>query len=246
MVEAVPSGSSVVPLAPVARTVDAGRSVEWFKAGWNLFLKNPGIWIAISVIMLVTLFVLSMIPLLGQLAVLLAMPVAGGGLVLGCKSLSEGGELRIDHLLAGFQSHGASLAVVGVLYAAGGLLAFGAALLIGSGGALGGAIAQGWSGASLAAGSMALGLLVWFALSVLLGMAFWFAPALVVLRGLAPFDAMKASLGACLQNFIVFLVFGILATVAGFIAMLPMGLGLIVLAPVMIGAAYASYLDVYA
>jgi uncharacterized membrane protein len=246
MVEAVPSGSAVTRLAPVARTVDAGQSLEWFKTGWDLFIKSPGIWIAIAVIMLVALFVLSMIPLLGQLAVLLAMPIAGGGLVLGCKALSEGGELRIDHLLAGIRSHGASLAVVGVLYAAGGMLAFGVAFLIGGGGALGGAIAQGWSGASLAASSVALGLLVWFALSVLLGMAFWFAPALVVLRGLAPFDAMKTSLGACLQNFIAFLVFGILAMVASFVAMLPMGLGLIVLAPVMIGAAYASYLDVFA
>jgi uncharacterized membrane protein len=196
--------------------------------------------------MLVVLFVLSMIPVLGQIAVLLALPIAGGGLVLGCKSLSEGGELRIDHLLEGFQRNGASLAIVGVLYAVGGMLAFGVAFLIGGSGAIGGAITQGWSGAGLAAGSVTLGLLIWLVLSVLLGMAFWFAPALVVLRGLAPIDAMRASLGACLQNFIVFLVFGILATVASFIAMLPMGLGLIVLAPVMIGAAYASYLDVFA
>ena len=121
----------------------------------------------------------------------------------------------------------------------------GLAFLIGSGGAIGGAITHGWSGAGLAAGSLALGLLVWLILSVLLGMAFWFAPALVVLRGLAPIDAMKTSLGACLQNFVAFLVFGILSAVAGFVAMLPMGLGMIVLVPVMIGAAYASYLDVF-
>ena len=64
--------------------------------------------------------------------------------------------------------------------------------------------------------------------------------------GSRPFDAMKSSLGACLQNFVAFLIFGILGAVAGFVAMLPLGLGLIVLAPVMIGAAYASYLDVFA
>lgn len=243
MSDSAPMSSTV---APVARSVDAGRSVEWFKTGWALFLKNPGIWVTIAVIMLVVLFVLSMIPVIGQIAVLLALPIAGGGLVLGCKSLSDGGELRVEHLFEGFQQHGGSLAVVGVLYAVGGMLAFRVAFLIGGGGAIGGAITQGWSGAGLAAGSVALGLLVWFCLSVLLGMAFWFAPALVVLHGMAPLDAMKTSIGACLQNFLAFFIFGILATVAGFVAMLPMGLGLIVLAPIMIGAAYASYLDVFA
>ena len=245
MVESPPSGSTLAPIGPVARSVDAGRSVEWFKAGWNLFLKNPGVWIAIAVIMLVVIFALSMIPLLGQIAVLLALPIAGGGLVLGCKSLSEGGELRVEHLFEGFQRQGGSLAIVGVLYAIGGMLAFGVAFLIGGGGAISGAITQGWTGAGLAAGSFAIGLLVWLVLSALLGMAFWFAPALVVLHGLAPVEAMKTSLSACLQNFVAFLIFGILASIAGFVAMLPMGLGLIVLAPVMIGAAYSSYLDVF-
>lgn len=242
MTESAPFGSTP---APVARTVDAGRSVEWFKLGWALFLKNPGIWVAIAAIMLVVLFALSMIPLLGQIAVLLAMPIAGGGLVLGCKSLNEGGELRLDHLFEGFQRQGASLAIVGVLYAVGGMLAFGLAFLIGGSGAMGGAITQGWFGAGVAAGSVVLGLLVWLVLSVLLGMAFWFAPALVVLHGVAPLEAMKMSLAACLQSFVAFLVFGVLAAVAGFVATLPLGLGLIVLVPVMVGAAYASYLDVF-
>lgn len=232
--------------APVARNVDAGRSVEWFKAGWNLFLRNPGVWIAVAVILLVVIFALSMIPVLGQIAVLLALPIAAGGLVLGCKSLSEGGELRVEHLFEGFQRQGGSLAIIGVLYAVGAMLALSAAFLIGGGGAIGGAITQGWPGAGIAAGSIGLGLLVWLVLSVLLGMAYWFAPALVVLRGLSPWDAMKTSLAACLQNFVAFLVFGILLSVACFVALLPMGLGLIVLVPVMIGAAYASYLDVFA
>lgn len=242
MIESTPLGN---PAAPVARSVDAGRSVEWFAAGWNLFLKSPGIWIAIAVIMLVVSFALSVIPVLGQIAVLLALPIAAGGLVLGCGSLNEGGELRIEHLFEGFQQHGLSLALVGVLYAVGATLAFGAALLIGGGGAIGGAIAQGWPGAGIAVGGVMLGVLVGLVLWVLLGMAYWFAPALVVLRGLAPWDAMKTSLAACLHNFVAFLVFGTLLSVAFFVALLPMGLGLIVFAPVMIGAAYASYVDVF-
>ena len=82
MSDSAPPGNAVANVAPTARSVDAGRSVEWFKAGWNLFLKNPGVWIAISVIMLVVVFVLSMVPVIGQIAVLVTLPIAGGGLVL--------------------------------------------------------------------------------------------------------------------------------------------------------------------
>lgn len=240
------SGTSGMPGAPAARTVDAARALEWFKFGWQSFLKNPGVWIAIALILFIVMLALSMIPILGQIAVLVILPIAGGGLILGCKSLHDGGELRVEHLFEGFQRRGAPLAIVGFLYAAGGLLAAGLAILIGSGGAVGGAITQGWPGAGIAVGGVAIGVLVYFALSILLGMAFWFAPTLVVLHDVAPLEAMKASLAACLQNFIAFLVFAILAMIAGFVAMLPAGLGLLILAPVMVGAAYASYLDVFA
>lgn len=231
---------------PDARTIDAGRAVEWFVSGWQTFLRDPGVWIAISVILFVAVFALSLIPLIGQIAVLTMLPIAGGGLVLGCKALGEGGELRVEHLLEGFRQRGAELAIVGALYAVGGLLAIGTAVLIGSGGAIGGAISQGWPGVGMAAGGFALGALVYFALSILLGMAVWFAPALVVLRGVAPLDAMQASLSACIRNFVPFLVFSILAAIGGFLAMLPAGLGLVIFAPIMAGAAYASYLDVFA
>ena len=230
---------------PEPRTVDAGRAIEWFVSGWRLFMRNPGVWIAIAFILFIVLLALSAIPILGQIAVLVTLPVAGGGLVLGCHALEAGGELRVDHLFEGFTRFGAQLFVVGALYAAGGLLAIGVALLIGSGGAIGGAISQGWPGAGMALGGLAMGGLVYFALSVLLGMAVWFAPSLVVLRTVAPFDAMKTSLAACTRNFVPFLVFSILATIGGFVAMLPAGLGLIIFVPVLAGAAYASYRDVF-
>ena len=53
---------------PAGRNVDAGRGIEWLKQGWQLFTKNPGMWIAIAVILLVIFIVLSFIPVVGGLA----------------------------------------------------------------------------------------------------------------------------------------------------------------------------------
>ena len=38
MTDSVPSDNAVATVAPTARSVDAGRSIEWFKAGSALSL----------------------------------------------------------------------------------------------------------------------------------------------------------------------------------------------------------------
>jgi uncharacterized membrane protein len=90
-----------------------------------------------------------------------------------------------------------------------------------------------------------LGVLIALALSLVVGMAVWFAPALVVLRDVAPGEAMKASFAACMRNTIPFLVFGALYLVAAIVASIPFGLGWVVLIPVLMLTMYASYKDVF-
>lgn len=227
------------------RSVDASRGIEWLKQGWQIFVKNPGVWIAITVIMMVIYVVLGMIPLLGHLATSLLTPVFSAGILLGCKSLAEGGELRIDHLFAGFKDNVSNLVMLGVFYLIGLLLIFAAVFLVGGGAALTGAVMGQGRGAGMAFGGFFLAMLVMLALSVPLVMAMWFAPALVVFRQVAPFDAMKASFGACLKNMIPFLIYGVIALVLLAVAVVPFGLGLLVLGPVLAGSLYASYVEIF-
>ena len=88
-------------------------------------------------------------------------------------------------------------------------------------------------------------LLVAAALSIPLLMAYWFAPALVALNGYSAFEAMKTSFFACLKNILPFLVYGLVGMVLGVIAMIPLGLGWFVLAPVGIASMYSSYRDIF-
>lgn len=243
----VPSGSSEAggSFDPAGRTVEAGRGLEWLKRGWQLFTRNPGMWIAIAVILMVIAVVLSFIPVVGSLLLNFLMPVFAGGILLGCKSLSEGGELGIDTLFAGFKQNTTNLILVGVFYLVGVVAITLLVFLIGGGAALTGGLMGRGPGVGMAVGGFFVALLVMLALLVPLAMAVWFAPALVVFHNVAPLEAMKASFFACLKNIVPFLVYGVILFVLCMIAMIPFGLGMLIMLPVMMGSLYASYVEIF-
>ena len=92
---------------------------------------------------------------------------------------------------------------------------------------------------------LGLGLLVALALMVPLLAAYWFAPALVMIHDMKPVAAMKASFGACLHNFVPFLIYGLVMGVAMVIAIIPLGLGMLVWMPLAITSTYVAYRRIF-
>lgn len=231
------------------RTVPLARGLDWITEGFALFRLNPLIWIVNFVIFLGLLMVLSLIPLLGAVASTLLQPVLVGGMLLGCRALERGQELRIEHLFDGFKQNLHPLLMVGLLsdlaYLLIGVLAWGLMMAAMGMGALASLAEQ---PALAMAGAMA-GFLVYgligLALTMPVVMAVWFAPALVVFDHLSAVEAMKASFIACLRNMLPFLLYGIVALVLAMVAMIPAGLGLLVLGPVVVASVYAGYLDIF-
>jgi len=82
-------------------------------------------------------------------------------------------------------------------------------------------------------------------LTIPIAMASWFAPALVVFDNMQAWDAMKTSFSACLSNMLPFLLYGIIALMLTVLAMIPFGLGLLVLGPVLIASVYTGYRDIF-
>src|ERR1044071_2211458 len=78
---------------PGGRGVSAGRGWDWIVGGWDLFKKNPGMWIGLVVVGAIIMIVLAFIPFIGSLALMVLGPVFGAGVMLGCRALAEGGEL---------------------------------------------------------------------------------------------------------------------------------------------------------
>lgn len=231
------------------RGLAAGAGWDWVARGASLFGRAPLMWIISIVVVFVGGLVISLVPLLGSIAFQLLQAVIGGGFMVACRALEQGGEFDLEHLFAGFARRFVPLLIVGAVMVAGMLLI----LMVFAGlvgfsiiGALMTGDPEAAMSAILASGlAILLGLLVMLALSVPLLAAYWFAPALVMLHDMAPVAAMKASFFACLRNFVPFLVYGVIMLVAALIAAIPFGLGFLVWIPIAITSTYAAYRDIF-
>jgi len=226
----------------------AGAGLEWWTKAWPLFTRQVGMWIGVIVVTAIIIIVVSLIPVLGQLAIFLFGPVIAGGLMLGAREVDRGGELAFGHIFAGFSNQMGQLVLIGVIYLAGMVVA---AVIIGLVGGIGiGTMLGASSGEPAAMGAagatgILLAVLIGIALMLPLYMAMWFAPALVVFHELGAMDAMKASFFGCLKNIVPFLIYGIVGMLLSIVASIPFGLGWLVLGPVVTASVYVGYRDIY-
>jgi uncharacterized membrane protein len=232
---------------PAGRGVPASHGWDWIAQGWDLFKRQPGIWVVQIIIFAVLYIVMALIPVLGSLAGVVFAPVFAAGFMIGCRALEEGQPLKVGHLFAGFRERFGTLVVVGVIYLAVSIviaLVVGLATGVGMWSLLGGGAADAASGAA-AALTLLLALLVMLALMLPVMMAVWFAPALVLFHEQGAGEAMKNSFIACLKNILPFLIYGVILFVAAILASIPFALGFLVLGPVIVGSLYASYRDIF-
>ena len=153
----------------------------------------------------------------------------------------------MDHLFAGLRVHAAHLALVGCFYLLGTVVAGVLPAL------LGGLLLTGLfytelhslSWLAVALGSAAFATAIIITIMTIMITALWFATPLVALKDTPPLDAMKMSLAACFNNLGAFVVLGVLIYVLIWVALLPLGLGMLVLVPVLAGTLHASFLDVF-
>ena len=97
----------------------------------------------------------------------------------------------------------------------------------------------------LLAGAGLVALLIIVVIGFLITMALFYGIPLVMLGGQNAWPAAKDSVAACWVNVLPLLVFGLIYLVLGMVAIIPFGLGLLILGPVTVGAVYASYQDVF-
>lgn len=232
-------------------SVPAGNGWSWITAGWSYFSRNPFAWIGALIVWMLLMVVGSLIPFLGSLAINLLAPVFTAGFLLGANEQREGGNFEVSHLFAGFSHNTGGLVLVGLFYMIGMvLITVVVAMMVGGtlfamSGTLQSANSDPQALAMTLGGPMLIAVLVAALLVIPLMMAYWFAPGLVALEGVSPIDAMKMSFSACLKNIMPFLIYSLIALLLMIVAIIPFGLGLFVLMPVMIAAMYASYRDIF-
>jgi uncharacterized membrane protein len=241
---AAPGGNFV----PEGQALAAGNGWQWIVDAWEMFKRQPGMWIALIVVFFVVFFLVSMVPIIGSLAAALLGPVFAGGIIAGCQALRDGEPLEIGHLFAGFRANTGKLVMIGVFN----LLAWiviAVVIMALVGGSMF-ALMMGSGDPSAARGAAAgmsilLAGLIALALSIPVYMAIWFAPALVMLNDFEPVAALKTSFGACLKNFVPYLLYGVILFALAIVASIPLGLGWLVLGPVLAISIYTAYRDIF-
>lgn len=230
---------------PGGQSRPAANGWTWIADGWELFKRQPGMWIGIVVLLFVIIVVTAFIPVVGGLAMTLFGPVFAGGIMLGCKALDSGEDLELGHLFAGFRSHTGTLIGVGALYLAATIavmLVVSLVMGVGMMTMMGAGDQQEVAAMGL---TFVLAMLIMLALLLPAVMAIWLAAPLVVFHDHGALDAMKGSFTGCLKNVLPFLLYGVVLLVLSVVATLPLLLGWLALGPVFAGSVYASYRDIY-
>lgn len=231
------------------KRLPAGQGWFWIAEAFRLFAKSPGIWIVNIIIYFAITIVLSILPLI-SIVVYILNPIFIGGLMRGTQSLDTGGSYEVNHLFAGFQEKGSKLATLGalqlgimILYFV--VIAILAAIFVGGSALLGQDGANPTPEAIFTSAAFIAFIPIFVISLIMLSMAFWLAPQLVMLHDLEAFAAIKMSFIGSWRNILPIIVFGIIILAFVIIALIPFGLGMLVMWPVMIAATYVAWKDIF-
>ena len=241
-------GNPLPQLLANPRKCGAAAGMNWLVKAFGLFKSQPLLWFGMSVTFLVIMGIASSIPLLSILLVPTVF-IFIAGIVKGAATQSRGEELRFDHLFSAFKSHWQPLAIVGLLYLVGIVLcmiplfiAMGSMMFSMMTGNMGNPYAM--NDVSIA--GLAVGYLLSMLLMIPLYMAVWFAPALVALHDIDAITAMKKSFQAGIINIVPILVYGLVCVILlPVLVTLTLGLGILLVLPVILLTYYTSYRDVW-
>lgn len=232
-----------VPFEARSRTVGFGSAFDWYRQGWAIFAASPGRWLAATFCILLAYFLLTRLPTVGWPLAQSLTPLLVANFLLGCHKVASdaqpAGMARLRN--RSFRA----LAILGGLFLLG-VTVVGHLLRLMLGGAARLSVSSGRLLAALPPFGdwMVIGVVGGLLLLPLL-MAFCFAPALIVFNRLPAAAALQASFQACLKNIGALLVAGAILLGLVFVALLPVGLGVLIFAPVLAGSVYAAYRDIF-
>lgn len=237
-------------MLPPIRHVPVGHGVRWISEGWSLFMRRPGLWLVTAFLQTLLIMLVLLVPVLGQVGAHLLMPVLSAGLMVVAYRVQHHEPVAVSDAFTGFREHAPAVVNVGVWYMLGWMLIVALGLLLGGGAALSG-MAVGlethyeWLGVIISVFGIILAVTISLMLVLPLVMSVWLAPPLAVFHDIPAMAAMKHSLIASWRSLPAFIVAFFLVALMLFLTALTLGLALLVVIPVMAGATFAAYQDLY-
>lgn len=234
---APPSG----PLEP--RKVAAGRGWQWIVEAWRIVRAQWLMWIVLVLAYSLIELLVGLTPWISHLGVVLG-PLFLGGLMLASYKATHGHEVELADLFAGFRQAARPLLAMGLIL----LLVFGAVdlslHLAGFDPALLEKAAD-KAPTTLPPAKVWLVVGVELTISLVVAMATWLAPALVVLSGAGPLQALRLSFKAAIRNWLPLTVYGLFMLMLAFLTVLTFGLGMLLWMPVMTLSGFTAWRDIF-
>jgi uncharacterized membrane protein len=224
----------------LVRTVSAEHGSQWIANAWTLFRQRPTVWIALGAIYLAVSLVLATVPIAADLTSVFTVLWAGG-MTAAAQTCATTGIVRIADAFDGIRKKFQPLFTAS-------LVALLASLICDVAGAHISAefhLLISGNPATSAGGTPWLAALLYAVAALGGSMALWLAPSLIVLYDTTLGAALKASFLAICRNPWPTLVYG--AFVAGLVlaALITLGIGLVIVAPLVCLSTYAASRDLY-
>jgi uncharacterized membrane protein len=204
--------------------------------------------VLLNLLYVVVVFVLSLVPVLGAAATAIISPALYAGMLAAARDTAGGSGTSFGQLFAPLLNPAQRnpLLVLGALFLGAEIVAMLLVVAVaGAGVAVLFGIGSGSPAGAVAAGPMVIGVLLGLTVMLVAVMGIIYAVPLVAFAGMPPTEALKSSFMACIVNLAPMTVAGLALIVLTIIAIIPFGLGLLILGPVTFCALWASYRDLY-
>ena len=225
--------------------VSAARGAAWLAEAFTLFRVQPAAWLGLCFGWLSITFGLLIVPFIGGVIANFLQPVFFASFAITALRQRAGERVVMGDLFQGFRRNLRALVNLGAILLIAEIAIFAVMALFGL--PMGGTDDKTFTVAEYVEvlrgreWVLALG----FVLTVMVKGALWFAPQLIALHDMSTAHAMRWSLYAALANLGTMVVYGTVLFALLFVALIPWGLGLLVLIPVMAISTYVGYREIF-
>ncbi|MGZ5033083.1 MAG: BPSS1780 family membrane protein [Usitatibacter sp.] len=225
--------------------VSPSRGVAWLAQAFDLFRRHPLTWIGLCAGWLVITFGLIVIPVLGGVLANFLQPVFFASFAITAYRQSSGEPVAMGDLFLGFRRNVRALVNLGALALIAEIAIFALMALLGLPMAAADdkpfTVSEYVEALDGKEWILALGM----GLTVIVKGALWFAPPLIAFHDMSTTHAVRWSIYAALANLGALITYGVVLLGLFVLGILPWGLGLLVVIPVMVISSYVGYREVF-
>lgn len=230
--------------------LDAMFILDWLEAGWRAVRSQPLLWLGTWFACAAFAVACKRVPLLRP-AIVLVAPLVVGALMVAQERVRIGRPARLRDILGTVTQHYYALLAIGLASAALIVVGYVLSAIVVDASVLTSFVTSGVHHLSITYGGPGLhgtiATLVALPIFTVALAAAWFAPALVVLRGAGPLDAMAASLHGAVRNWRTTLIYVVAAADSVLLARhIPLLVTSLALMPPMLLSIYGGYRDLFA